>query len=208
MKILISAGPTRETIDPARFISNRSSGKMGYALASAAAELGHETTLISGPVSLVAPDEIAIFQVISAADMARKIHQHAPDADLIIMAAAVADYRPKSSVAEKLKKTSDPLILELERTEDILAALGKNKPAGQILVGFAAESSDLVAHAETKLREKNCDWMIANDISRDDRGFDKNQNAVTMLARDGRRIDLPLMEKTVLAVQILQAILD
>lgn len=207
MKILITAGPTREKIDTVRFISNRSSGKMGYALAEAAVKGGNKVTLVSGPVSLAAPHGVKLVKIESAAEMAAEVYKEASDADVIIMAAAVADYKPKLIYEGKLKKSEDPLVLELECTEDILENLGKKKKKGQFLVGFAAETSDLLKNAEKKLKEKNLDWIIANDISKSDRGFAVDTNAVTLLSRDGRKIDIPLQKKSDLAGKIIEIIL-
>jgi phosphopantothenoylcysteine decarboxylase/phosphopantothenate--cysteine ligase len=206
MKILISAGPTREKIDAVRFLSNRSSGKMGYALARAAQQAAWETTLVSGPVSLSAPEGIRLISVESAAEMAEAIHAEADNADIVIMAAAVADYRPVKTVANKLKKQSGNFVLELERTEDILKSLGQKKKAGQILVGFAAETDNVMAYAKSKLDKKNLDWIVANDVSRADRGFASDQNAVTMISRNGEQVDIPLADKDEVACKILEVI--
>lgn len=206
MKILISAGPTREKIDPVRFISNRSSGKMGYALAEAAAKAGHEVALVSGPVSLSCPDRVKIINVESAEEMANEIKSHFADADITIMAAAVADYKPVSASSQKIKKTEDGLLLELERTEDILASLGKAKRPGKILVGFAAETQDLLENAQNKLKNKNLDWIIANDVSRQDRGFASENNAATMISSKGEKIELPLSAKKEMAEKIIAII--
>jgi phosphopantothenoylcysteine decarboxylase/phosphopantothenate--cysteine ligase len=206
MKILISAGPTRERIDAVRFLSNRSSGKMGYALARAARQAGLETTLVSGPVSLSVPEGVRLISVESAAEMAEAIHAEAGNADIVIMAAAVADYRPVKTVANKMKKQSGNLVLELERTEDILKSLGQKKKAGHILVGFAAETDDVIAYAKSKLDKKNLDWIVANDVSRADRGFASDQNAVTMISRNGKQIDIPLADKDEVACKILEVI--
>lgn len=207
MKILITAGPTREKIDAVRFLSNRSSGKMGYALAASAVEAGHEVTLISGPVVLPRVPGTKLIVVESASEMACEVRKFAASADLIIMAAAVADYRPKAPLAGKIKKSEGGLMLELERTEDILATLGKNK-GDCCLVGFAAETDDLLENAAEKLAKKNLDWIIANDVSKADRGFGGENNAVTMLSRSGNRIDLPLQDKKHLADQILAEIIS
>ena len=142
MRIVISAGPTREAIDPVRFITNRSTGKMGYAIAEAARERGLQVTLVSGPVNLERPAGVDFIQIESAADMAQAMKQAAETADIIVMAAAVADYRPKQYSTSKVKKSDGDMCIELERTEDILLSLGKNKKPGQILVGFAAETDD------------------------------------------------------------------
>jgi len=207
MRVLISAGPTREAIDPVRFISNRSSGRMGYALAEAAIKAGHHVKLVSGPVCLKAPEGLAEFvSVVSAADMSSAIKRLAPEGDLIIMCAAVADYRPVIALPSKMKKGEGSITLELVRTEDILASLGALKRPGQILVGFAAETEDLLANAEAKMRRKNLDWIVANDVGRPDRGFESGSNAATLLSSDGRRLDLPLQAKSSLARAILSAI--
>ncbi len=206
-KLLISAGPTRERLDPVRFLSNRSTGKMGYALAEQAMKAGFRVTLVSGPVSLDAPRGVELVLVESAAEMAAAIRARAPEADCIIMAAAVADYRPRVVHAGKMKKQPGGLVLELERTEDILASLGQNKPTGQLLVGFAAETEHLLEHALEKLRRKNLDWIVANDVSRSDRGFGTNENAVTLLNAKGEQIALPLASKQEIAAEILRRIL-
>ena len=207
MKILITAGPTREAIDPIRFISNRSSGKMGYALANTAIELEHEVVLISGPVFLPAPPVMKLIRVESAAEMATAVHRYASEAEVIIMAAAVADYRPVDPLKQKLKKGEGKLVLELEQTEDILASLGGKKPDNQLLVGFAAETEDLLQNAQKKLTAKNLDWIIANDVSKSDRGIAADQNAVTLISRAGQIVELPLTDKNTLAKQIFEVIL-
>lgn len=205
-KILITAGPTREKLDAVRFLTNRSTGKMGYALAEAARDAGYDVTLVSGPVSLAPVSGVTMVMIESAADMAAAVKSRAPEMDIVIMAAAVADYRPAQVHQGKMKKQPGNLMLELERTEDILASLGQVKPSGQILVGFAAETDDLLANAEGKLQRKNLDWIVANDVSRSDRGFGTSTNAVTMICRDGRRIDLPLAEKKDIACTILRTV--
>ncbi len=204
MNILISAGPTRERIDAMRFMSNRSSGKMGYALAEAARDAGYCVTLISGPVNLPVPEGIVFVGVESAAEMAEEVKAAAPANDVIIMAAAVADYRPKSVIAGKMKKKDGDLVLELERTEDILLSLGRVKPAGQVLVGFAAETDRLLDYAMEKLERKNLDWICANDVGRADIGFGSDDNMVTMLGRKGERYEIGPAEKRKVAVEILK----
>ena len=207
MKYLISAGPTRENIDPVRYISNYSSGKMGYAIAEAARDAGHEVSIVSGPVSIQAPDgNIHTTFVTTAAEMAEAMKLAAPDADVIIMTAAVADYRPAACAKHKLKKNGDTLTLTLEPTEDILASLGKMKSPSQTLVGFAAETRELLAHAKDKLQRKNLDWIVANDVSLPDRGFGSEQNAATMIARNGDIIEFPLQSKYSLAAKIISII--
>lgn len=206
MRVLISAGPTRERLDPVRFLSNRSSGKMGYALAAAAHGRGWETTLVSGPVELPCPAGVERVMVESAAEMAEAILSRAAAADCVIMAAAVADYRPRQAMSQKIKKGGGTLVLELERTQDILAELGKRKKSGQLLVGFAAETENLLSNAAEKLRKKNLDWIVANDVSKPDRGFGTSENCVTLLGVSGRRIELPLADKRLIAAQVLTVI--
>lgn len=205
-KILISAGPTREKIDAVRFLSNRSTGKMGYALAEAARDAGMAVTLVSGPVGLAAPAGVERIGVESAAELAAAVKSRAPAMDIIVMAAAVADYRPKHPVDRKLKKQPGDLVLELERTEDVLATLGESKRPGQILVGFAAETDDLVANAEAKMRRKHLDWIVANDVSRADRGFGAEDNAVLLLAPGREPIELELAAKSEIARKIIAII--
>ena len=204
MRILITAGPTREKIDPVRFISNRSTGKMGYAIAARAAEAGHDVTLISGPVALENPANVKRIFIESAAEMAEAVHTHAPEADVIIMSAAVADYRPAHPFDSKMKKQPGNLFLELERTEDVLGTVGKNKLPGQLLVGFAAETENLEANALDKLQRKNLDWIIANLVSD---GFGNDTNKVIIFNRDGKRFPLDLEEKGTLAKKIVDLIL-
>ena len=204
MRILITAGPTREKIDPVRFISNRSTGKMGYAIAARAAEAGHDVTLISGPVALENPANVKRIFIESAAEMAEAVHTHAPEADVIIMSAAVADYRPAHPFDSKMKKQPGNLFLELERTEDVLGTVGKNKLPGQLLVGFAAETENLETNALDKLQRKNLDWIIANLVSD---GFGNDTNKVVIFNRDGKRFPLDLEEKGTLAKKIVDLIL-
>ena len=205
MKILVTAGPTREKIDPVRFISNRSSGKMGYALAEAARELGHEVVLVSGPVALTPPENVEVVKIESAAEMAAAVKAAAPECGMVIMAAAVADYRPAHAAEHKLKKSPGEMFLELERTEDILLSLGQMKRPGQILVGFAAETEELINNAAGKLERKNLDWIVANTVSD---GFGTDTDKVTMLGRNGQKIDVPRAAKRDVARRILDAIFE
>ena len=208
MRILVTAGPTREAIDAVRFLSNKSTGRMGYALAEAAVAAGHDVVLVSGPVALTPPDGLLEFvPVVSAADMADAVKRRAPDCGMVIMCAAVADYTPAHPVDRKMKKSDGNLTLELKRTEDILKTLGQNKPAGQILIGFAAETDDLEQYARSKLAAKNLDWIAANDVSRPDRGFAAGTNAVALFAADGRRFDIPLQSKDAVARRMLGILL-
>ena len=206
MKVVISAGPTREKLDIIRFFSNRSSGKMGYALANAAVERGWDVVLVSGPVCLTPPDKLRFISVESAAEMSQAVKEEAVDADLVIMAAAVADFTPAKTADHKIKKTSGNLIVELERTEDILRSLGQSKPEGQVLVGFAAESEDLLENAKGKMLKKNLDWIAANDISSPESGFAVDQNAVTMLSKNGDIISIPRDDKIRIAEKILDVV--
>ena len=204
MKIVITAGPTREKIDPVRFISNYSSGKMGYSLAAASVESGHDVVLISGPVNLLPPDGVCLVKVTSAAEMAEAVHKYAAFADMVIMTAAVADYRPANPFDSKMKKLPGKLVLELERTEDILGTLGASKKGGQILVGFAAETDDLEKNALDKLNRKNLDWIAANLVSD---GFGTDTNKITLYKRSGEKIELPAGEKITVARNMLKEIL-
>ena len=199
-KILITAGPTREYIDPVRFITNKSSGKMGYALAEAAVKRGFETILVTGPVALTSPAGARVVRIESAAEMAEAVKRLAPECDAIVMAAAVADYRPVEVSEHKLKKQPGDLTLHLERTEDILASLGKMKRPGQLLVGFAAETDDLLANAKHKLERKNLDWIAANKVCD---GFGADTNKVILIGRDGKVVELPLAPKLEVAKLIL-----
>ena len=207
MKILISAGPTREAIDPVRFITNHSSGKMGYALAQAAVKRGWQVILVSGPVDLPRPEGLAEFvQVVSAAEMADAVKSRFPAMDGAILCAAVADYRPVTVSNKKIKKSDDDLILQLERTEDILKTLGTMKNAQQILIGFAAETDDLEANALAKLKKKNLDWIAANKVGVPGRGFQADTNAITLYNAAGEKIELPLTDKASLAEEMLNRI--
>ncbi|MFP4020726.1 MAG: bifunctional phosphopantothenoylcysteine decarboxylase/phosphopantothenate--cysteine ligase CoaBC [Halanaerobium sp.] len=206
-KIIITAGPTREALDPVRFISNYSSGKMGYALAEAAAYRGAEVKLISGPTELKPPLGVEVLDVESAAEMKKSVFAEFENADITIMAAAVADYSPQQFSGQKIKKKDGNLTLSLERTTDILAELGKKKSNSQLLIGFAAESENLLANAQQKLRNKQADYIVANDISNKDIAFGSSKNQVTILSEEGST-KLPLMEKEKLAYKILNYILD
>lgn len=208
MRIVISAGPTREAIDPVRFITNRSTGKMGYAIAEAARDMGWAVTLVSGPVNLPAPEGVEVIYVESAAEMASAMKSSALEADIVVMTAAVADYRPKIYSTSKLKKSDDDLTIELERTEDILLSLGKNKRPGQILVGFAAETDDLLKNAQSKLERKNLDFIAANIVGVPGRGFAADDNAITLLGRNDFRKELSLKSKSLLAKELLETVLS
>ena len=204
--VLVTAGPTREEIDPVRFVSNHSSGKMGYAIAREAWQRGAEVTLVSGPTALPAPWGVRLVRVESAWDMHEAVLDRAAGCDVIVKAAAVADYRPESRAPEKMKKTGERLTLDLVKNPDILQELGTKKGAGQILVGFAAETTALRDHALAKLQAKNLDLIVANDVSAVDAGFNVDTNRVRLLFRDGRDEELPLAGKNEVARQILDRI--
>ncbi|MFW6229770.1 MAG: bifunctional phosphopantothenoylcysteine decarboxylase/phosphopantothenate--cysteine ligase CoaBC [Halanaerobium sp.] len=206
-KVLITAGPTREAVDPVRFLTNHSSGKMGYALARTAAYRGAEVKLISGPTNLETPLGVELKQVESAAQMKESVFKDFKDADIIIMAAAVADYRPQSYSSQKIKKGDENLTLNLVRTTDILAELGRMKKKSQLLIGFAAESENLLENAGQKLRKKQADYIIANDISNQDIAFGSDKNQVSILTEEGS-VRLPLLKKEKLADKIFDYILD
>ncbi len=206
-KLLITAGPTREPLDPVRYLTNRSSGKMGYSIAQAALEKGAEVTLISGPVNLPAPAGAELIYVETAEQMYNAVMAHYDDADIVIKAAAVADYRPKSVAKEKIKKDDESLVIELEKNPDILAELGKQKK-DQILVGFAAETNNAEENAKKKLQRKNLDMLVLNNVSLPGAGFDVDTNIVTIMRRDGAVLELPLMSKQAVARRILEEIVS
>lgn len=203
LQVLVSAGPTQEAIDPVRFISNRSSGKMGFAMARAAQEAGAQVTLVSGPVALTTPEGVTRVDVRSAQQMHDLVLRHAEHADIFIATAAVADYRPKQTATEKIKKTHAELTLELERNPDILAALAKLKTK-LFSVGFAAETHDLEHYAQEKLRAKALDMIAANLVG-PQLGFEQDTNALLVLWRDGRQ-ELPLASKEALARALIELI--
>ena len=205
-KILVTAGGTREPIDPVRFIGNRSSGKMGYALAEAAVQRGATVILISGPVHLPPPPGVTTIQVESARQMRDAVMAEFAECDIVIKAAAVADYRVSHQASHKIKKTDDNLTLILEKNPDILAELGQLKK-NQVLVGFAAETEDLIGHAADKLRRKKADMIVANDVSLPGAGFNCDTNVVKLLYKDGRVEELPKMSKKELAGLILDRII-
>ncbi len=206
VRVLVTAGPTREPLDPVRFLSNRSSGKMGYALAEAARLRGAQVTLVSGPVSLAPPGGVETVRVETAAQMRDAVLSRAEGMDIVIAAAAVADYRPSEVAAQKIKKTDGPASLALTKTDDILALLGQQKRPGQTLVGFAAETEQLLYNARRKMTEKNLDWIVANDVSAEGAGFDGDTNIVTLLGESGQEIALPLLTKREVAERVLDTI--
>jgi phosphopantothenoylcysteine decarboxylase / phosphopantothenate---cysteine ligase len=203
--MIITAGPTREKIDPVRFISNHSTGKMGYALAEESVKQGARVILVSGPVSLSAPEGVELVKVESADDMYQAVLNNYSFADVVIKTAAVADYRPKVTFDHKVKKQAGDTTLELERTNDILFELGQQKTT-QLLVGFAAETDHLEEYAKNKLIKKNADMIVANNVKAEGAGFGTDTNIVTMFKRSGEIISLPLMSKNEVAVKIIEEI--
>lgn len=205
-KVLITVGATREAIDPVRFITNYSTGKMGYALAENAVNRGAEVLLITGKTNLTPPAGVEVINVESAAEMYEAVINNLDWPDLIIKTAAVADYRPKDFSAEKIKKNDDEMQIRLERTKDIAAEVGKRKRANQILVGFAAESSSLIENAKQKLSAKNMDLIVANNILEQGTGFGSDTNIITIITKNGEEIALPMLSKYQLAEIILSEI--
>jgi phosphopantothenoylcysteine decarboxylase/phosphopantothenate--cysteine ligase len=208
-RVLVTAGPTYEDIDPVRYVGNRSSGRMGFALAAEARRRGAHVTLVSGPTPLDPPAVDTVVGVRSAAEMHEAVMRVSSNADVVIMAAAVADYTPATSATDKLAKTDAPMTLSLRRTKDILADLGSMRSglgsAGPVLVGFAAETQDVLVKAREKRARKRVDLIVANDVSQPDRGFDADTNAVTIVAEDGEQ-QVPLQSKDRVAAVILDRI--
>lgn len=206
-KLLVSAGPTQEKVDPVRYFTNFSSGKMGFAIAEEAAKLGAEVTLVSGPVNLSTPLNVNRINVITAEEMYEAMLAHFEQSDIVIKAAAVADYRPKTTSAQKLKKKNEDLTLEFERTKDILKALGERKTK-QYLVGFAAETNNPISYGEKKLKTKQLDAIVINDLTQPGAGFSGDTNVVTLLTRKGEKVDFPLDSKSQIAKQLLITIAE
>lgn len=206
LSCLISAGPTREWIDPVRFISNPSSGKMGYALAQTAKELGMKVTLVSGPVSIPAPEGMEVIKVETAEEMKSAMLSTFDNANLIIMCAAVSDHRPAKYTEMKIVKDQFPSHLELARNPDILKHLGELKREDQVLVGFAAETKEVLLSAKKKLVEKNLDWIIANDVSKEQGGFSSDKNEVVLIGSGGEKMPFALADKVKIAQELLNAI--
>lgn len=204
--VLVTAGPTREKIDPVRFISNHSTGKMGYAIAKQAGMRGAKVTLVSGPVTLEAPKGVEVVPVVSAKDMADAVWERADKMDMIIKAAAVADYRPVTTYEDKVKKSGDDMNIALERTDDILAHLGKNKKEGQILCGFSMETKDMLENSKVKLKKKNLDVIVANNLKVAGAGFGTDTNIVTLITKDEVK-ELPILSKDEVADRILSFLL-
>ena len=207
-RVLVTAGPTYEDVDPVRYVGNRSSGRMGYAIAAEAARRGATATLVSGPTALEPPAAVELVRVRSAAEMHRAVMERAPAADVVVMAAAVADYTPVAQAPQKVPKDSETLTLVLQKTADMLGDLGarrKASGAGPILVGFAAETENIVDRAAQKRERKHVDFVVANDVSRADAGFDVDTNAVTIVGPDGAE-SLPLQSKARVAAEILDRV--
>jgi phosphopantothenoylcysteine decarboxylase/phosphopantothenate--cysteine ligase len=207
-RILITAGATREEIDPVRFISNYSSGKMGFAIAKAATERGAQVTVIAGVAGVEPPEKIKIVRAISAAEMHSAVMVELPNSTVFIAAAAVADYRPKRRAKEKIKKSSETMTLELEKTPDILADVSARRQQNLLLIGFAAETENVLEHARLKLERKNLDLIIANDVSRSDSGFGADDNQIIVLSKnDEMPIEFPLLSKYEVAHKILDEVI-
>jgi phosphopantothenoylcysteine decarboxylase/phosphopantothenate--cysteine ligase len=202
---LITAGPTQELLDPVRYITNRSSGKMGYALAANAKARGARVILVSGPVSLTPPAGVEVERVKSAVEMRDSVMKHLEESTIIIKSAAVADYHRAEIPSQKVKKTGELLTLELERTPDILAEVGAKK-GNRILVGFAAETENLIDYAKRKLETKNCDMVVANLVSANGTGFESDDNEVTLVMRSGTALPIAKASKTEIARRILDEI--
>jgi phosphopantothenoylcysteine decarboxylase/phosphopantothenate--cysteine ligase len=207
MRVLVSAGPTREPLDPVRYLSNRSSGRMGFAIAREAFRRGADVTLVSGPVNIPYPAGVRVVNVTTADEMASAIKKLAPDNHVVVMSAAVADYRPLYQSEQKIKKLGASLCLELERTEDIISGLSEIMSESSLIAGFCAETENLLENAQKKLAQKKLDIIIANDVSRTDSGFDVPDNMVVIIDRHGGIKKLPLLTKEEVAARIWDYIL-
>ncbi len=206
LNVLVTAGPTREAIDPVRYITNHSTGKMGYAVARAAAMRGAKVTLVSGKTNLTPPPFVEIVDVVSAEDMFQAVTSRADNQDIIIKTAAVADYRPAEVASEKMKKKDGEMSIHLERTKDILGYLGEHKKEGQFLCGFSMETENMLENSVAKLVKKNLDMIVANNLKVEGAGFGTNTNVVTMITKKGGE-ELPLMSKDEVAQKLLDAIM-
>lgn len=203
LRVMVTAGPSREALDPVRYISNRSSGKMGYAIAQAAQKRGAEVTLLSGPVAIEVPQGVKLVPFTTTQELLDRTSELAQEQDLLIQAAAPADYRAKEVAPQKIKKqVGEPMTFTLVENPDVAATLGKAKRSGQVFVGFAAETNDVLAHARDKLARKNLDMIVANDVTRPGAGFDVDTNIVTLITKDGQEA-LPMMSKAEVAQRIL-----
>lgn len=208
LSVLVTAGPTQERLDPVRFITNRSSGKMGYAIAAAAAARGASVTLVTGPTSLPIPQGVNAVRILSTQELYDQMLALCPKMDVVIQAAAPADFTPETVADQKIKKQgNEPLVIRLAQTPDVAAAVGKAKIEGQTLVGFAAETNDVLQNAQKKLAKKNLDLIVANDVTAPGAGFDVDTNVVTFVTKDGLE-KLPMMKKTEVADELLDRILS
>ena len=205
--VLVTAGPTQESLDPVRYLTNHSTGKMGYAIARMAMLRGAQVTLVTGPTAIAPPPFVDVVPVVSAQDMFEAVTSRAPEQDIIIKAAAVADYRPKTVADQKLKKGDGEFTLAFERTQDILKTLGERKPQGQFLCGFSMETENMLENSQAKLAKKNADMIVANNLKVAGAGFAGDTNVVTIITRDGVR-ELPLMSKQEAAHQIVSEIVS
>jgi phosphopantothenoylcysteine decarboxylase/phosphopantothenate--cysteine ligase len=205
VRFVVTAGPTREAIDPVRFISNRSSGKMGYAIAEAALAAGHSVTLISGPATVAPPEGAQLISITTSDELHDEVHRAMRACDALVMCAAVSDYKPAKAEPRKLKKRKTSFALELMPTRDILASLPKGN-RGFLVVGFAAETQDLEMNAQKKLREKNCDVIVANDVSKSDSGMESDENAVTIFLRSGESKTISRTSKQIIARELVKII--
>ena len=206
MRIVVTAGPTREPIDPVRFISNRSSGKMGYAIAEAAHHAGHDVTLISGPAMIEPPSDIDLVPIVTSDELHAAVHDYVRDCDVLVMCAAVSDYKPATVALQKTEKREGTFTLELIPTRDILASLPTDART-YLVVGFAAQTHDVEQNALRKLRAKNCDLIVANDVSRTDVGMESDENAVTIFFKNGERETISRAPKITIARELMKIIL-
>ncbi len=204
MKFVVTAGPTREPIDPVRFISNRSSGKMGYAIAQAALDDGHEVTLISGPTWLTPPRNARVTKITTADELYEAVHRETANCDALVMCAAVSDYKPIESFTQKMPKQRGEFSLRLTSTRDILASLPTTR--SYLVIGFAAETHDLETNAQKKLRAKNCDAIVANDVSASDVGMESDENAVEIFFQNGERKRISREKKLFIARELVKII--
>lgn len=207
LRVLVTAGPTQEALDPVRYLTNHSSGKMGYAIAKAAARRGAKVTLVTGPTALEKPRFMEVVDIVSAADMFREVTSRAPEQDIIIKAAAVADYTPAQVAGDKLKKSDADMSIPLTRTQDILAWLGEHRQKGQFLCGFSMETRDMLENSRKKLQKKHVDMIAANNVKEQGAGFAVDTNLLTLITADGERA-LPLMSKEEAAHALLTEILS
>jgi phosphopantothenoylcysteine decarboxylase/phosphopantothenate--cysteine ligase len=205
VRFVVTAGPTREAIDPVRFISNRSSGKMGYAIADAALAAGHDVTLISGPASIAPPEGAQFISITTSDELHDQVHRAVHKCDVLVMCAAVSDYKPAKVEPRKPQKLKTPFALELIPTRDILASLSRDNRS-YLVVGFAAETHDLETNAQKKLREKNCDLIVANDVSQTDSGMESDENAVTIFFRNGKSKTISRRSKNMIARELVKII--